>query len=392
MKMPERTWTYAAGLSRRLGEDTPEWFDAFVAHVAARYSPSEACRHLGELGRLLASADDLTSLVANATHDNGKLTPLGWALEEFLSARGLVAAGGDAAARSRQRRGRLIARAPESLRSVLQRFADAELTNQRRAKRVGARPRSDQTLHIHLEVIVDFACANAGLGDWASVAAGDVEAFLAERSPLGSHLLPSLRTFFVWARSSRLVLVDPTRDLRSSVRRHFSGSVIDLSCQRRLFRRWTTDTSASPNEALIGLLALVHGVSVDELRQLALSDIDHALNAVALRGRAHLVPLDPSTWSALERVLCHRETLGTSNPHVLVNRRTKVTSQPVAQGYASDLLRPLGVSPQQLRCCRIAQLATTTDPMLVTELFGMSYHGVEYYLADQVDEARLTNL
>jgi integrase len=295
-------------------------------------------------------------------------------------------------ARSRQRRSHSLARVPESLRTAVERFAAAELANQRRAARVGSRPRANQTLHIHLGVIADFACANDGLVDWASVSMRDIEEFLAKRSPAGSHVLPSLRAFFVWARSSRLILADPTRDLHSSAKRHFSGPVIDLRSQRRLFHRWTTDESVHPNEALIGLFALLHGASVDELRQLVFDDLDEVNHTAMFSRRPHRIPLDPHTWSALERALHHRDALGTANPHVLVNRRTKVTGQPVARGYPSELFKPLGITPKQLRCSRIAQLVTTTDPKLVTELFGITNFGVEYYLGDQVDEARLTNL
>jgi hypothetical protein len=72
-----------------------------------------------------------------------------------------------------------------------------------------------------------------------------------------------------------------------------------------------------------------------------------------------------------------------------VNRRTKVTSEPIARTHAADILRPTGVTPQRLRCTRLAQLITTTDPLLVTELIGISHATALYYLADSVDHAQL---
>lgn len=392
LKRREGTWTYAEGLAARLGASAPEWFGDFGVHVADRYSPSEARLRLRELGRLLSLTADPCGLIAAATRANGNLTPLGWTLEEFLSLRGLVRSAGDAGARATRRRSRIIAGVPEALRDAVERFAATELANQRRAERVGARPRAEQTLRIHLEVIADFARENEALGDWASVAASDVEAFLAKRSPKGTHLLPSLRAFFAWARSVKLVLVNPTRDLRSTARRRFSGSVLDRPAQRRLFRRWTSEDGIDANEALVGLLTLLHGASVDELRHLELGDINKLEHSLAFRRRAHDVPLDPRTWAALERVLARRDALHTVNSHVLVNRRTKVTAQPVARGYPRDLLAALGVTPSELRCCRIAQLVSTTDAVLVSELFGMTNYGVEYYMAEQVDQGRLSNL
>ena len=176
-------------------------------------------------------------------------------------------------------------------------FSAAELANRQRARRCGGRILADQTLLIHLQVIADFARCRPDIDDWTTVAEGDVEAFLVLRSPAGSHILPSLRAFFAWARQQRLILVDPTRNVRNQLRRRFSGSVVDLSTQRRLFRRWTTDPDVAPNEALIGLLTLLHGATVDDLRHLTVADVDHAGHTVVLTARPQPVPLDPSTWA-----------------------------------------------------------------------------------------------
>jgi site-specific recombinase XerD len=268
-------------------------------------------------------------------------------------------------------------------------FSAAELANRQRARRTGGRILTDQTLLIHLQVMADFARHTPNIDDWAMVAQGDVEAFLVLRSPAASHILPSLRAFFAWARQQRLILVDPTRQVHNRLRRRFSGPVVDLPTQRRLFRRWTTDLAVAPNEALIGLLTLLHGATVNDLRHLAVADIDHAGHTIALTGRSQPVPLDPSTWAALQGALAHRHSLNTANPHVLVNRRTKVTSAPVARNHAADVLKPTGINPQRLRCTRLAQLITTTDPLLVTELFGISHATALYYLADSVDHAQL---
>jgi integrase len=330
-------------------------------------------------------------LVAAGTHSDGRLAPLGRTLEEFFDAAGLRLANGDDDARAAGRRARVIASVPEALRPIVAAFSVAELANRERARRTRARVLADQTLLIHLQVVADFARAMPIITDWATVAHCDIERFLTHASPAASHVRPSLRAFFGWARNRRLILVDPTRQVRNQLRRRFSGPVVDLAAQRRLFRRWTTDADVHPNEALIGLLALLHGASVDELRHLTVADIDIAERTVALRGRGQPVPLDPSTWDTLERALTHRRMLATANPHVLVNRRTKVTAQPISPAHASDVLEPLGVSPQRLRCTRLAQLVTTADPLIVAELFGVSDKAALYYLADTVDSIRLSN-
>jgi site-specific recombinase XerC len=392
LKSPETTRIYAQGLACRLGVARPKWFEAFVTHVSERYSPSEARLRLFELNRLLPVESTPTGLVAAATHADGRLTPLGRALDEFFDAHGLAFAVGDIEARAARRRARVIGTIPEPLRPAVAAYSAAELANRERARRTGGRILSDQTLVIHLEVVADFARAMPCLTDWATVAQSDIEAFLARSSPAGSHILPSLHAFFGWARHQRLILVDPTAQVRHRLQRRFSGPVVDLASQRQLFKHWTTATDVHPNESFIGLLALLHAASVNEMRHLQIDDIDVAAHTVAIKGRPQPVPLDPSTWVALERVLEHRHRLDTPNPHLLVNRRTKVTSQPISKSHANDLLEPLGVTPQRLRCTRLAQLVTTTDPILVVELFGVCYEAVLYYLADTVDEARLANL
>lgn len=392
-KDPATTDTFAHGLARRLGSDRPSWFGGFAAHVSQRYSPSEARLRMRELAQLLALGHKLPAdLVGAATGARGGLMPLGRALEEFFDAHGLARALGDTAARAAHRRERVIASVPERLRPAVTAFSGAELANRERARRVGALARSDQTLLIHLEVIADFAQKSPAIGDWATVSPADIEAFLAASSPTANYLLPSLRAFFTWARQQRRILVNPTARLTNHLQRRFSGPVVDLGSQRQLFGRWAGGGAACPNEALVGLLCLLHATSVDELRRLKLDDLGERDHTVALAGRPHRVPLDPVTWAAMKAVLARRKAIGTLNPHVLVNRRTAVCGQAVGRAYCCDVLKPAGAAPQRLRCTRLAQLVTTTDPVLVSELFGVSFEGVLYYLADSVDEARLANL
>jgi site-specific recombinase XerD len=389
LKSPATTQTYADGLAVRLGPGRPYWFFAFVAHVAERYTPSEARLRLRELARLLPDTADPARLVDVATHPDGHLTPLGRCLDEFFDEIGGRPATGDTEARAARQRTRVIDTIAEPLRPTVTAFSASELANRTRARRSHARVLTDQTLLIHLQVVADFARHIPTITNWATVAQGDIEAFLVLRSPAPSHILPSLRAFFAWARQQRLILVDPTGKVRNRLRRRFSGPVIDLPTQRQLFRRWTMEPDISPNEALVGLLALLHAASVNDLRHLTVADINHHGHTITVTSRSRPVPLDPTTWTALQTALAHRDNLKTTNPHVLVNQRTKVTRQPISPSHANDILRPAQVTPQRLRCTRLAQLVTTTDPVLVTELFGICHAAALYYLADSIDHTQL---
>jgi len=62
------------------------------------------------------------------------------------------------------------------------------------------------------------------------------------------------------------------------------------------------------------------------------TDVNQSARTVLLGPRPSPVPLDPVTWAATELVLAHHTSLDTHNPHLLVNRRTRVNDQPVSNG------------------------------------------------------------
>ena len=140
------------------------------------------------------------------------------------------------------------------------------------------------------------------------------------------------------------------------------------------------------HEALLGILALLHGASSHEVRHLRVGDIDQDARTVRLGARPRPVPLDPASWQVLQRCLARREELGTGNPHVMVTKGTKAGRAPASAAYASHLLDSCGVPPRALRCTRLPNLVNTIDPKLVAAAFGMNAQGVMFYLADHVDQ------
>ena len=203
----------------------------------------------------------------------------------------------------------------------------------------------------------------------------------------------ALRVFFRWARTRRLLLIDPTRGLRANSNTPFHGRVLDIAQQRGLLRRWTVHAGTLPaNEPFVGLLALLHGASAGELRHLRVEDVDLTRATVHLGHRPDPTPLDPVTAAALARCLNHRDRAGAGNPHVLVNRKTKTVAGAVSRAYLEMLLAPAGVNPLLLRVTRLAELVTTLDPIVVAHAFGIRHGAAIHYLADSVDRARLPNV
>jgi len=392
-RRPERPFVRATHLAARLA-DPPGWLDGFVAHLAAGNGPAGACAMITELGRLLEDEQPNLpqNLLERARRPGRSMGSLARALQDYFTAEGLALPTDQAQRLAAGRRQRRVDAVPQPLRSAVGRFAQEMMRGRERARRAGTNPRSDSTIESALAAIRDFAVfltTQRGKSDWALVDASDVEAFLAAQPRMRARHLNVLRQFFAFARRHRIVLVDPARGIPARRERGFSGRTITIADQRGVFRRWTTDPAVHPHEALLGLLALLHGAASREVRLLRLDDIVTATHSVRLGQRPHPVPLDPASWAALQRCLVHREELRTDNPHVVVTRGTKGLRTPASIAYFSHVLDPAGIATHRLRVTRLADLVNTMDPKLVAAAFGMNPEGVLIYLADHVDAGRL---
>ena len=313
-------------------------------------------------------------------------------LQDYFTTHALALPGDHDRARAAGRRQRRIDAVPEPLRPAVAGFADSLLASGQRAQRARTRPRSDSTIDSALGTIRDLATFlhADGKDDWALAAHGDIEGFLAARGP-GSRprALTVVRQFCRWARARKLILVDPTRAISIRRPRGFTGQTLGIARQRELFTRWTTDPHVHPNEALAGLLALLHGASSQEIRELTERDVDLAAGTMRIGRRPHPTPVDPITQDAIRRCVEHRRNLATANPHLLVTRGTKADSRPASAAYLRHLFDPVGHAPKDMRVTRLAELARTMDPKLVADAFGLNHQGVLCYLRDTVDPGRL---
>jgi site-specific recombinase XerD len=394
-RQPGRPFARAETLIASL-DQPPAWLRGFAAHAAAGYCPARASRLISDLGKLLTDGGPAhpQALLERARRFGRGRSPgtLARALEGFFLTRGLVLPGDEPARRAAGRRQRRIDTVPGPLRPAVARFAAASLDARERSRRAGTRPRCDRTLEAHLSIIRDLACflaARRGKTDWAAVDVHDVEAFLQIRPASRKRRLTALGHFFRWARSRRLLLVNPARGLAAPEPRGFRGPTLTLTVQRRVFRRWTSHPGIHPHEALTGLLALLHGATSREIRLLTVDAIDTAARAVRLGNRPAPTPLDPASWAALQRCLTHRAGLRTANPHLLVTKQTKSSRAPASEYYLGHILDAAGVRPRLLRSTRLLDLATRNDPKLIAAAFGMQPEGVMIYLADRVDDDRL---
>jgi site-specific recombinase XerD len=392
-RRPQRPFAQGEHLAARL-EDPPAWLDDFIAHVAEVYSPARACNVLTALGRLLSDehSNHPQALLDRAARPGRSLGPLARSLEVFLTERGLAMPTDHAEQLAAGRRKRRIDAAPASLRPAVASFNESLLTARTRARRAGTLPRSDRTIDVALATLRDLAMFlndERGKQDWSTIDVGDIEEFLTLQPNNRPRRLTVLRQFFRFARTHRLVLIDPTRDLARKQSKGFRSKTLTIDRQRLLFRRWTTNPTVHPHEALVGTLALLHGASGRELRLLRCNTIDEQECTIGFDGRPHPVPLDPASWAALTRCLAHRQSQHTRNPHVIVTKVTKTGREPASTAYLSHVLDACGLAPQTVRSTRLVDLVNTTDPKLVATAFGMTAEATMNYLTDQVDADRL---
>lgn len=390
---PDRPFVRGQTLTATLAEP-PDWLDAFVAHLAASHCPGRATRLITKLSGLLADQhpNHPQSVLERARRSGRSIGPLARALETFFTDRGLAMATDQAERLAAGRRQKRIDATPASMRAVVSEFAGFMLHARERARRAGTRPRTDHTIEAALAIVRDlarFLDSQRGKQEWSHVDVSDIEEFLAEQPGTRARRLTVLGQFFRFARTRRVLLVDPTRGLSAKRYRGFRGSTLTITQQRGLFRRWSADPSAHPHEGLVGLLAMLHGASSAELRLLQVDDIHASDRSIRLGNRPHLVPLDPVSWTALHRALDHRDRLSTNNPHVIVTRGTKADRRPASTAFLSHVLDPCGLPAKALRTTRLADLVNTMDPKLVAAAFGMRPEGAMIYLADHLDDSRL---
>jgi integrase/ribosomal protein L37E len=384
---PGRIGVWVQGAENRLGERCPSWFGAFAGWLLERSATGVSLRHLRRVERALRGGVERPAALIAAVSDGGRSgrSPGDTArlLEAFLVDRGLVLASDERGRLAHGRRQRRIERCPPPLRPAAERYAAWLLTGRERARRIGEQPLTDHTIEQRLAVLAHFATHldHDGVHDWATCSRAHIEAFLTTGDR--GFRLAALRDFFHFARQQRISLIDPTTGLPHRPARGFRGRTLAKGEQAHLLRRWAGG-DCHPHEALVGLLALLHGASVSELRPLTVSDINTATRTVRLGRRPHRAPLDPLSFAALERCLEHRQQLGTENPHVLVTRGTRAHRTPASQPYLSHVLDAAGVTPSLLRQTRLAELTHRLDPRLVAAAFGMTPEGALHYLIGAV--------
>ena len=390
---PDRAINQAENLASAL-DDAPWWIVPFAAYASERMAIGRVSVLVTRLGRLLTDDESPhpQALLERARTPGRSAGPLARTLEDFFIEHQLAFGLDQPARLAAGRRQRRVDATPEPLRTGVELFCERLVRSRERAIRAGTHPRTDSTIEGNLANVRDFArflVDERSKTDWSTVQPADIDAFLNTQPTNRRRRLTSLRQFFAWARKNRIVLVDPTADLALSPQRGFKGETLTIGEQRRLFRRWTSDATVHPHEALVGLLALLHALSLAELRQLLASDIDHDHRTIRVTGRPHPLSLDPVSFATIERCLQHHDSQRTRNPHLIVTKVTRPRLTPPSPAYMTHVLDDTGVRIKKLRATRLVELLHSLDVKLVAEALAMNGDGLLDYLADDVDAGRL---
>lgn len=200
-----------------------------------------------------------------------------------------------------------------------------------------------------------------------------------------------LRNFFKWAKLQRLVFANPV--LGSTVATGIGlPEGLSEEEQRRLAKRWLAD-DADPREAVIGLLAMVYGLSVEEIRQLRVHELDLTRARLSIGARPISLPLDPTTVRVLTRYSeCRQaQVAGSVTEYVFVSRFSLRYNRPMERSAILRVLRPAKVNSRQLRVTCMIEAAMTGNPKLL-EALGLSIGGSQIYMRVVEDALALRQL
>ncbi|SDN35730.1 hypothetical protein SAMN05216368_10526 [Cryobacterium flavum] len=369
----------------RLGASIPDWFEPLVEDIGDRFVSAVAVRHLRQIEHHLiqgaCTPEALVRALRSPGRSPGDTTRI---VNEYFDTNGLGSFLQDEEdRRSAGRRERRVARAPLPFRPAVAAFSDYLLRSRARANLVGGRGLKDATIEARLADVAALAnfLERRGINDWAAVTAGDIEEFLGSRS---RHRLASFRMFSTFARKKKLILINPALGLTRPRPTGFAGRTLNSTEQRRLIHRWRL-TTIDPRERVVGLFALLHGMTSSQIRTVLISDINTKAGTIVIAGRPYHVPLDPITLAAIDAVLTTRLTLRTNNPHLILTKDSRAHETAASPYFMTHILDPAGVTLAVLRQTRLADLAHSHDPRLVAAAFGMTAGGALHYVFDAVD-------
>ncbi len=232
------------------------------------------------------------------------------------------------------------------------------------------RPRSRGTIVGNIYSIRTFLTDAGGrYSTLRQVTRDDITTWLAGR-PGRSRLqdASTLRSLFGTLKAERLIFANPVRGVRVSRR----NPSVPAPLPAHLLTAAAAAARDDPALGAVVALAGVHALLPGQIRHLRLDQIDLSGRRLDPGGLER--PLDEFTATAIRGYLDFRSQrwTATTNPFLLVTRKTAHTGQPVSEFWMTRLFRCLPLTAEQLRDDRIIEeaLAGRADPLHLAAVFG----------------------
>lgn len=281
---------------------------------------------------------------------------------------------------------RLITSAPAALRTDLERYL-AFLDEERRYRRATGEPvRSRGRDHRIFLVLVRWArwCDAAGLDSWQQLtperfrALARAHGLAGKPRVVGDHL-DELRRLLAFLKSERRLFSNPLASVLVPPKPRLREHVVSPE----ELRRWLDVLGNPQTDAsvrAVGLLVVLHGLTLGELAALHLGDFKPRARLLHLTRRRLTLPVDPLTHDALVAYLRVRPS-APGNSYLFVTTKTEKSGRPASQCFFQERLRRLAI-PRSLapRHALIRDVLAREEPVVAARLFGLSTTHVHRYL------------
>ena len=183
-----------------------------------------------------------------------------------------------------------------------------------------------------------------------------------------------LKSIFRVLKQRRVLFTDPTARVKTGEHQAQQPVPVNLELLRAALN------SPQPAQALVVSLIAFHGLRMGHLQRLHLTD--HRDGRLYVDGR--VIPLAEPVQDRLRNYLNYRNRTWphSSNPHLLINRRSSGRLGPVGRRWIWLTVGP-GLSPTAIREDRILSEAHATDGDVrrLVDLFGLSVQASTRYTA-----------
>ncbi|MFF4709243.1 hypothetical protein [Streptomyces sp. NPDC001297] len=255
------------------------------------------------------------------------------------------------------------------------------------------KPRSPGTIRLQflwfLPALIRWAAE--GRTSLREITPRDVRTALPPPGAVRARMGQGLRSLFQILKCQQIVFTDPTRGIRTGVQAVPTVPVpVDTGRIRQAL------DSADPARAAVCALIAFHALTVREIQNLQLTDLDDSspanrspedapANGGHLTAGDRRIPLAPPVRDRLDAYLAHRCRLWPSagNPHLFINRVTAATATARVNSRWIERRVAPHFTARALRHDRLLDEAHATggDPKHLTELFGLRMAAVLRYTA-----------